>query len=140
MPLVISSDIIREKNKIEGGGIFIILLKIIIPGLEEPITITSDTNETVWNEETYVPFPFLLEEIHDTIKGDVPQVQLKISNVTRAIEAYIQQYDEYCKENGYSPIVVYIYVVHSEHLEETDPIVEYIFELTNSKPCTSAWL
>ena len=136
MPLVISSDIIREKNKIEGGGIFIILLKIIIPGLEEPITITSDTNETVWNEETYVPFPFLLEEIHDTIKGDVPQVQLKISNVTRAIEAYIQQYDEYCKENGYSPIIVYIYVVHSEHLEETDPIVEYIFELR--QPQTNA--
>jgi len=138
MPLILSSDILREKNKLEDGGVFIVLLDIDVPGLDDHIRVTSDSVETVWNGDTYVPFPFELDEISDTSKGEVPQVQLRISNVTRAIEAYIQQYDEYCKENGYLPITVYIYVVHSEHLDEEDPIVEHVFELKQPQT-TSMW-
>jgi len=136
MPLILSSDILREKNKLEDGGVFIVLLDLDVPGLDDHIRVTSDNVSTTWNGNEYVPFPFEIDEITDNSKGEIPQVQLRISNVTRAIEAYIQEYDNYCKENGYSPITVTISVVHSEHLNETEPIVEHAFEL--KQPSTSS--
>lgn len=122
MPLEISSAAIQEKNKLAGGSgkYWIVLLDIYVPGLEDNIRVTSDNEETVWNGNTYVPFPFEIEEISDTSKGEVPRVDIKVSNVTRAMEGYLQDYDYYTKINGYSPVELTISVVHSAHLDPTE--------------------
>lgn len=130
MPLLLSSEIIREKNKLEGGGTFIVLLEIDVPGLDEPIRVTSDSVETTWNGATYAPFPFEIAEVTDDTKGQIPNVELRVSNVTRALEKYVQEYDYYCKLNGYREVEAKLMVVHSEHLDEPSPIVEYVFTVT----------
>jgi phage-related protein len=138
MPLTISSQAIAEKNKLSTDGYFIILLDIVVPGLNDPIRVTSDNIDTVWNGETYVSFPFEIQEISDTSKSEIPQVDIKVSNVSRAMEFYLQEYDTYCKTNGYSPVEMTISVVHSNHLDLTTPEVEYVFNL--KKPATdSKW-
>ena len=140
MPLSISSAAIQEKNRLDGenGKYWIILIDIDVPGLEDNIRVTSDNVNTVWNGNTYVPFPFEIEEIGGSSTGEVPRVDIRVSNVTRAIEAYLQDYDYYTKENGYTPIELTISVVHSAHLDLTEPETEYVFHLKQPKT-TATW-
>lgn len=46
-------------------------------------------------------------------RGEVPQVSLRVSNVSRSMESYLQAYDLYTKTNGFTPIEVAIYVVNN---------------------------
>lgn len=134
MPLTISSAMIQEKNKLAGsGGHEILLLDIDIPNVSENVRITSDNVETVWNGNTYVPAPFEIDEITDMSSGEVPQVEFRVANASRAMEAYIQAWDYYCKTNGYSPIEITLSVVHSAHLDLTTAEVEYTLQLKQPK-------
>ena len=135
MPLDISSAAIQEKNKLAGGSgrYWIILLDISVPGLPDNIRVASDNANTIWRGNTYVSFPFEVEEISSSSTGEVPRVDIRISNITRAIEAHLQDYDHYTKENGYTPIELTISVVHSAHLDLTVPEVEYVFHLKQPK-------
>lgn len=140
MPLALSSSAIQEKNKLAGesGKYWIILVDITVPGLNDNIRVTSDNIDTVWNGNTYLPFPFEIEEISDTANGEVPRVDIKVSNVTRSMEGYLQDYDNYCKQNGYSPVELTLSVVHSAHLDLTEPETEYVFHLKQPKT-TPTW-
>lgn len=133
MPLPLSSSAIKEKNKLTDGSEWLILIDITVPGLGENIRVTSDNADTVWKNNTYLPFTFEIEEISDSSAGEVPRVDLKVSNVTRAIEAYLQEYDEYTKVNGYTPIELTTSVVHSAHLDLAVPETEYVFHLKQPK-------
>lgn len=135
MPLPLSSAAIQEKNKLVSGhgNYWIVLIDINVPGLAEHIRVTSDNIETVWNGDTYTPFPFEIEEVSDSSSGEVPRVDIRVSNVTRVLERYIQDYDYYTKQNGYSPVELTISVVHSAHLDLTEPETEYVFHLKQPK-------
>lgn len=135
--LSLSSIAIEEKNKLATDSVWLVCLKIVIPDME-PIYVVRNNADIIWNYAsnpnpyTWQAFPFELDEVGDTSKGEVPQVNLKISNISRTIEFYIQQYDTYCKINGYSPINVYIYVVNTKVIADNitaDPEVEHQFEL-----------
>jgi len=134
MPLPISSAAIQEKNKLDGSGEeWIILIDIVVPGVSENIRVTSDNQNTIWNGNTYVPFSFEIDEISDTSTGEVPRVDLRVSNVKRVMEKYVQDYDYYTKANGYVPIELTISVVHSAHLDLTVPETELVFHLKQPK-------
>lgn len=139
MPLVLSSASIQEKNKIEGGGRYIILIDINVPGLSDHILISMDNSDTIWNGETYVSFPFEIEEISDAASGEVPRIEVRVSNISRAMEAYIQSYDEYCKLNSYAPIEMVISVINSNNLSETEADYEYYYRLIQPK-ATPEWM
>jgi phage-related protein len=125
---------IQEKNKLSNSGYTIVLFEITVPGLADPIRITSDNINTTWNSETYVAFPFELDEISEASTGEIPTVELRVSNHSRALERYLQDYDVYVKANGISPIDALLSVVHSAHLNLTTAEVEYEFRL--KKPMT----
>jgi lambda family phage minor tail protein L len=111
-------------------------LEITIPGVGTPIRIVNNNENITWRTYTWTAFPFELNEINEGNKGEVPRVDIRVSNVSRAMEAYIHAWDAYCKANGYSPITVSIYVVNSLNLASTTPEVEHLFELI--QPKTSA--
>jgi len=139
MTIALSSIAIEEKNKLATDSVFLVCLKITIPGLEDPLYIVRDSQNLAWNGITWVAFPFEIDEIGDTNKGEVPQVNIRVSNVSRAMEFYIQQYDADCKNNGFAPITVNIYVVNTAAIAadpDAPPEVEHLFEL--SKPQSNA--
>jgi phage-related protein len=117
MPLPISSAAIQEKNKLYTDKPWITLIQIDIPGVDDPVRVTSNNINTVWNGNTYVPFPFEIDEITDTSNGEVPHVDVRVSNASRGMEAYLQDYDIYCKTHGVSLIDLTISVVHAAHLD-----------------------
>jgi phage-related protein len=113
MPRTLSSFGILEKNKLTSNTIWLLMLEITVPGVAEPIRITSNNENVTWRDESWIAFPFELDDMGEDSRGEVPQVSLRVSNVSRTMEAYLQDYDIYTKANGFTPIAVTIYVVNN---------------------------
>ncbi len=114
-----------EKNTLNNTGVWLVLLEIIIPDTDT-LYLCSNTENITWpttGGDEYIAFPFELDDISDSSKGEVPQLVIRVSNVTRAIEAYLEISD------GGVGAEVRIKVVHSEHLDQTEPEVELVFEV-----------
>jgi len=137
MSLPLSSITIAEKNKLaDQDGDFLICLKITVPGLSDPIRIVRDSSNVTWDGVSWTAFYFDIDEIGDSDKGEVPQVNVNISNVSEEIGGYINDYDDYVKNNGYSPIVINIYVINTAATAASPTMaaeVEHEFELLQPK-------
>ena len=136
MALTISSVALEEKNKLSSDGVWYLALKITIPGLVDPIRLIRNNENIEWPTGSginWIAFPFELDEIGEESKGEVPQVELKVSNISRVMEQYLQDYDAYIKRYGFSPVEVNIYVINSKNLASATPEVEYLFELKQPK-------
>lgn len=114
MPRTISSFGLQEKNKLTSSTVWLIGLEITIPGVSVPVRVISNNESVTWREESWIAFPFQLGTIGEESKGEVPRVELRISNVSRTMESYIQSYSTYCKTNGFSPITLTIYVINNQ--------------------------
>jgi len=133
MPLELSSIAIEEKNKLATDSVWLVALEITIPGVGTPVRVVRNNENITWRTYTWVAFPFEIDEIGEESKGEVPQVVIRVSNISRAMELYIHDYDDYIKTNGFSPITVSIFVLNSENLGSDDPEVEHFFELKQPK-------
>ncbi len=134
--LSLNSIAIQEKNKLASDSVFCIALEITIPSLVDTIKVCNNTEDIAWNGATWTAFPFMVEEISDVSSGEVPRVDVKVSNVSRVFEAYLQAYDTYCKANGFSPIEVSIFVINTAVIAASptaDAEVEHVFELKQPK-------
>mgnify|MGYP003394431837 CR=1 FL=1 len=140
MPVSLSSIAISEKNKLVADSVFLVALKITIPGIVNPVRIVNNSENVTWLGETWVAFPFTINEISEAT-GEVPRVDIQISNVSRVMDVYLEFYDAYIKANGYTPITVNIYVINTAVIANNgyaDPEVEHIFELKQPK-ADSKW-
>ena len=134
MPLPLSTVAIQEKNKLANStSVFLLLLQITVPGLEDPIRVVANTENIIWNGHEWIAFPFEINEIVESNTGEVPRVDVRVSNVGRAMEMYVHEYDRHCKINGRVPIEARIIVVNSLGLESPEPEVEHVFELLQPK-------
>ena len=125
MTLPLSDAIIAEKNKLNSEHTWILLAELTLPDTTV-VRICRNTENIDFGGETYVKFPFELEEISEGSKGEIPQVVLRISNVTRAMSVYAEDYD------GLVGSSLVIKLVHSDHLADASPIVTHTFEVMSS--------
>lgn len=116
--------VILEKNKIATGSAWLILLKITLPD-STVLRFVRNNEDIVFGGETYSAFPFEIEPIEEQLRGQIPSVSLKISNVTRLIQAYLETFD------GGLGSTVLISVVNSEHLSEDYTELDLSFEVIN---------
>ncbi|WP_051183046.1 DUF1833 family protein [Desulfocurvibacter africanus] len=133
MPIPLSSVVLEEKNRLATSEAFLLALEISVPGVDEPIRVVSNTENVTWRGVEWIAFPFEIDELSDTSKGEVPRIELKVSNVSRALERYIHDYDAYVKRFGFSPITVSIIVLNTADLGSGVPVVEHLFELKQPK-------
>jgi lambda family phage minor tail protein L len=127
---------LEEKNKMAIDSLFLPCLEITIPGVDDAVRVVRDNQNLTWKGQTWVAFPFELDEIGNTSKGEVPQINIRVSNVSRVMESYLQDYDIYCKTYGYEAISVNIYVVNTKAVianPNCDPEVEHSFILKQPK-------
>lgn len=132
----LSSFAIEEKNKLASDCVWLLAMAITIPGEATPIRIVRNNENVEWptgSGTIWAAFPFEIDVVGDTASGEVPRVEVRVGNVSRAMEVYIQAYDLYIKNNGYSPVSVNIYVINSKNLSNSDPEVEHVFELKQPK-------
>ena len=111
----LSSVAYLEKNKLSSTGIWFILLKVKTPG-GTIIRVCLNTEDVIWpvtGGNTYIAFPFEIDEIGDTSKGEIPQITMRVSNVGRVMQQYMEA------EEGLVNSEVTIRVVHSTHVTTT---------------------
>ena len=139
MPLNLSAVATQEKNKLGTGSVWLVMLELTIPGLTDTVRAVQNKFNVTWRGKTWVAFNYDLAEVTETTKGEVPRVDLRVSNVARAMESYLQEWDIWTKANGYQPILADIFVVNSKNLADANPSVEFNYQVKQPK-ADSQWL
>lgn len=135
--MTLSAVAYLEKNKLSSTGAWLILMKVKTVG-GTVMRFVRNTEDVIWpvtNGNSYLGFPFELDEIGDTSKGEAPQVVIKVSNVSRAMQTHMEA------EGGMVDAEITLRVVHSTHVtSETlgagannpNPEVELNFDVLDS--------
>ena len=84
MPISISSDAIIEKNKLEGAGAWLVLMKFVYPG-ENTLYIVNNTELINWDGQDWKPMTFNLGEQTESKEGDLPKVKCTFTDPTRIL-------------------------------------------------------
>jgi phage-related protein len=108
------------------------MLDIALPGGEH-LYLVNNTDDVVFQGQTYSAFAFNYEQQKQTSKGEIPTVTISVSNVSRVIQSYVEQYD-----GGIGSTVTLIIVNHA-HLTEDYAELTADFTVLGSK-CTAQWV
>ncbi len=125
MPLDISSDAITEKNRLTSDDAWLLLLKIAYDG-ETPGYVCLNNQSVVWpasGGNTYLPAIFSLSGMEETKEAEIPAVTLSVIDLNRTLIPFLEDY------NGGVGATVTIYVVHSNHLDNTTPEIQEEMEI-----------
>ncbi len=116
-----------EKNKISSTGAWLVLIEVQFQGAT--IRVVNNNEDIEWptgSGTTWIAFPFELGEVNENSKGELPALQLKVSNVTRTIQQYLEEYA------GGTDATVILRVVMSEHLDLTTPEMTETFSVKST--------
>lgn len=122
LPLSLAAKI--EKNKIATDSCWITLLEIFMEG-QDSIKICSNNVDVTWNNAVWTAFPFTVDQVTQN-KTEIPTVPIKVSNITRVIEQYIEQY------GGLVGTKVILRVINSNFLENAVAEVEETFTIEST--------
>lgn len=105
------ADLVIEKNKIATNSAWLVLLHIKMNDPDESILrFVRNTEDVVFLGETYLAFPFEIDQTMQDSKGQIPSISLRISNATRLFYEKLELY-----EGGIGSVVT-IAVVNSAYL------------------------
>jgi len=110
-------DVKIEKNKIAGDSAWIILLEVTID--QYNFRLAKNTSDVSYGGHTYQAFNFELDATKETSRGEIPTIELRVSNVTDLLHPYLEAY------NGGVGGTVKITVVNSNYLSETYPSLTF---------------
>lgn len=83
------ASIIIEKNRIETEYTWLVMLDIVLPD-STLLYLVRNNEDVTFNSTLYVAIPFTIEPTKETTKGQINTVTLKVSNITRIIQSYIE--------------------------------------------------
>jgi phage-related protein len=125
------SNIILAKNKISTTASWLVLLKITLTD-NTVYRLVRNTEDVLFNDnpegsgtssEVYTAFNFQLEPSQQMSTGEIPTITLSVSNITRLIEAKLQELQ------GGIGSTVKIMVVNSDLLSENYSELEMTFDV-----------
>lgn len=135
--MALSTVVTTEKNKRNNAdSVFLYAIEVTIPGSEEPARVVLNTENVTWRGVEWVAGSFSIEGLDSKSTGELPQCTVNVSNVNRVFEKYVQDWDTYCKNNGYSPIEVTLYELNTADLANDEPCAEHTYLL--KQPSTDA--
>ena len=138
--MMLTPEAIAAKNALEDGGIWLVLLDIYSSKLGINIRITNNNSNVIWNGVTYQAVPFELGEYKEGIKGEFPSLELKISNVDRTVQGYIESDDDFGSGWG-----VDLYIIYepnppsSGDVTTTRPDELHLYFETTGVTCDEVW-
>ena len=112
----------KLKNQLYDSGVWLSLLTLISKDGSVVINIVNNTEDVVFGSTTFTRFPCKLAEVKESNKGELPTVSLTLSNVDRAVQAYVEQDPDL--GSGWS---VHIDIVHTTALASGVAEVAYDF-------------
>lgn len=115
---------IVTKNKLHDDGSALVLVEINFS--TDTLRLVRNTENITWNSEIWSAFPFEIDQIGEAKNGEASHIQIKVSNISRAVQAFIEEYD------GGVDADVIIRVVHSKHLNEVLPLLRLDTKVINT--------
>lgn len=119
------AELILEKNKSETGSAWLFFIEIILPDIT--LYLVRNNEDITFQGQLYTAFPFDIEPIISSSKGEIPSLVIKVSNVTRVIQAYIEQY------NGAVGEEVVLNIVNSDNLASDYSDFEMVFTIQKTE-------
>ncbi len=116
------ANLIIEKNKIASTSPWIVLLEIKVSDTEI-LRICNNTEDITFQSNTYYAMPFDISATQSNAKGEIPTVTLQVSNVSRMLQPYIEQYA------GGVGMQVKLIVVNASYLSENYSELEMVFDI-----------
>ncbi len=109
IPLSNATKII--KNSLTNTGAWLVLLTLKSKDESVTLRLCSNTDNITFQTQEFIAFPFQVDEITESNKGELPSISITMSNVERLVQAYVEQ-DE-TLGSGWS---VHIDIVHTSTL------------------------
>ena len=133
MPLTLSAAIALAKNQLSDDGAWLALLEIQFHDVGGTILrLVRNTEDISWGGETWTAYPFDLDEARQSSDGSVQSVTIRVSNVLRAVQDYVESLD------GMGAAEVVLRVVYSNELDEA-AVIEETFSVGKIS-CTAEWV
>lgn len=129
--LNIPASLILEKNKLNSTYPWLLLIDVTTP--VSTMYFVRNTEDIIFNGITYTAFPFDMEVDKQDTKGQIPSMSLRVSNVTRAVQAEIEQY------GGLVGETVTLRIVNSAYLSENYSELTFDFEIIACS-ATAIWV
>ena len=126
MPKNLPGNLIVQKNKLYSADAWVVLLDVVLTD-DTTFRFCRNTEDIVFDGETYTAFPFELDTTKSTSKGEIPTVTLNVCNVTRSLQPYLESMD------GMVGTVVTVRVVNMAHLTENYSELEMTFDVLSSQ-------
>jgi len=106
-----SASLILEKNKVNSIYPYVLLLSITLDGTPS-IFLARDTQDVTYNGQLYTAFPFEVDANKSSSSGEIPTLTIRVCNVNRVIQAYLEDYDGLVDET------VTLIIVNTHYLSE----------------------
>ncbi|MFA5186607.1 MAG: DUF1833 family protein [Patescibacteria group bacterium] len=124
MPHTLTPTGVLTKNALTNPAAWLILIKIDATAAGgSTYRRTSDNSITVWAGEFYAPIAMSFGEVKESIQGDLPRVDMVLSNLDTEINTAMNAYD------GLRGAAVTVYIVPSGNLAASTPELTEIFEV-----------
>lgn len=132
--MTLSAGAFIEKNRLSTTFAWLVLLKVTMPDATV-LRIVANSENVTWpvvSGNLYTAFPFELDEIGEDSTGDVPSIGLKVANVARVLEPYLED------QEGLVDSTVVIRIVNSMHVttatftgtDNPSPEIELTYQIT----------
>lgn len=119
----LSTAALIEKNKLATDSAWLILLEVTIGATN--LKLVANNEDILWNGDTWQAFPFELDTVGETGKGEIPAVIVKVSNVTGEVQRLLEA------NGGANGVPVVIRVINTE-VTTTTPELELSFVVESS--------
>lgn len=111
--LNLSSVLLEETNKLSSNSAWLVLLEITVPEYPNVIRLVKNNIDIVFAGDTYTAFPLEIDSSSYSSNGNVPTLDIKISNIANTFTQILKEY------SGGIGATVVIKIVSSEHLTES---------------------
>ncbi len=118
MPRPVDEIFKQEKSKKENSPVFLYIIENY-DGIND-LYLAEHDEDVVFNFVTYTRFPITHEFIGENNQGQIDQVKVRLANVSRLIQSYLEQYDFRGKK-------VIIRMVWKNQLSDPDAFMDDIF-------------
>ena len=125
--------LIIETLKISSIYPFLFTLDITLPDNVTKLYFVHNTEDIVYGGQAYTKFPFQIEYPSSQSKGQIPNWIIRISNVTRVLEPYLEQF------KGLNGTKIKMRIVNSGHLNVDHSELETDF-VSKSATDDSEWV
>lgn len=123
MPLTLTNTFKTEKNKQENAPVALYTVHDY-DGAGSNLYFAEYDTDVVYNSVTYLRFPITHEFIGENNQGEIEQVKVRISNISRLIQAYLENYDWRNKK-------VTIKLVWANQLSDPDAYIDFTYYIDN---------